>query len=174
MRRRFGPFSDARDTLVASSLKRASQTADEISKVIRLPVVKRPGLREMDLGEWEGRRLAEIDQNDHRRLQQWFRDPTKVRLRGGEHVMRVRRRVRDEMQAMLAGRTGHSRLIVVTHGGWISVFLTDVVRIPLGRMWAFVLENCSLTRVYWDGRKMRLRSFNERLFAPAPTRRGGS
>ena len=54
-------------------------------------------------------------------------------------------------------------LILVTHGGWISTLLTDVVGIPIGRLWTFVLDNCSLTRLLWDGKKLHLRSFNESL-----------
>lgn len=162
---RFGPFSKKTDGIVSSPLRRAWETASIISSVIRIPATRRAGLKEAKLGEWEGRKVEDIRKTDLRRLQQWYRDPTKVRLggaaRAAEHIPAFARRVRKEMRFLLATRKKKRVLIIVTHGGWISALLTDVVGIPLGRMWTFVLDNSSLTRLHWDGRKLYLRSFNE-------------
>lgn len=158
---RFGPFSKNKSVLVSSPLQRACQTAGILGKAIGLPIIRRPGLREAGLGEWEGMKVDEIRRQDPLRLKQWYRDPTRVRLKGAESIPAFQKRVRREARDLLYIYGEADPLIVVTHGGWISTLLTDVVGIPLGRMWTFVLDNCSLTRIHWDGKKMYLRSFNE-------------
>ncbi|OGH57067.1 MAG: hypothetical protein A3G34_14590 [Candidatus Lindowbacteria bacterium RIFCSPLOWO2_12_FULL_62_27] len=163
MNRRFGPFDPKSAVLVSSPLRRALQTARVLSDALRLTVVPRRDLREAGLGEWEGRRVDDIRRTDRRRLEQWYQDPTRVRLKGGEPIPAFQRRVQGEMQKLLYIYGEAQSLILVTHGGWISTLLTDVVGIPIGRLWTFVLDNCSLTRLLWDGKKLHLRSFNESL-----------
>lgn len=158
---RFGPYSVKSDVLIASPLSRARQTAGIISRALRLPLRIRLDLREACLGEWEGRTVDEIRRKEPKRLDLWYRSPTMVRLRGGEPIVVFRKRVRREILAILKKHTTKQRVILVTHGGWISTLLTDVVGIPLARMWTFVLDNSSLTRLHWDGKKLYLRSFNE-------------
>ncbi len=161
LRSRFGPFSQKKSILVASPLRRAHETARILSGRLNLPVARRADLREASLGEWEGKTVSEIRQTDFRRLARWYRDPTRVRLKGGEPIPVFQKRVRREVQRLLYIYGEAESLLLVTHGGWISALLTDVVGIPLGRMWTFVLDNCSLTRLHWDGKKFYLRSFNE-------------
>lgn len=105
--------------------------------------------------------MDDIRMTDRSRLDQWYRDPTRVRLKGGEPILAFQKRVQKELSELLYIYGEADRILVVTHGGWISALLTGVVGIPITRMWTFVLDNCSLTRVHWDGRKLYLRSFNE-------------
>lgn len=164
---RFGPFPKMSTRIVSSPLKRALETAGFIGKKLSLPVCGRPNLKELGLGEWEGRAVADIRIQDPAKLNQWYRDPTRLKLKGGEPLTAFRDRVRTEIQRLLYIYGEADRLIVVTHGGWISTLMTDVVRTPMGRMWTFVLDNCSVTRMLWDGKKLYLRSFNETA-APLP------
>src|SRR5512135_3497231 len=46
--------------IYTSPLQRAAETAERIAGVWRVPVVQEPGLREMSLGLWEGKTVAEI------------------------------------------------------------------------------------------------------------------
>lgn len=161
LRSRFGSFSKKNSILVTSPLRRANETARILSGRLKLPATRREDLREACLGEWEGKTVAEIRRTDFRRLAQWYRDPTRLRLKGGEPIPAFQKRVRRELQRLLYIYGEADRLLIVTHGGWISTLLTDVVGIPLGRMWTFVLDNCSLTHLHWDRKKLYLRSFNE-------------
>lgn len=161
LQERFGPFSRKKDVLLTSPLFRALETGRYIAASIRLPVRLRRHLREAGLGEWEGKSVDEIRKTDGRRLRQWYRDPTRVRLAGGEPIPKFRGRVRREIRTLLRKYKNKRCVLIVTHGGWISTLLTDVVEIPLSRLWTFVLDNCSLTRLHWDGKKLVLRSFNE-------------
>ena len=161
IRSRFGPFSKKTDVLISSSLRRARQTAEVLSETLGLPVQTRTNLREACLGEWEGKTVGEIRRNDRKRLVQWYRDPTRVRLKGAESIGAFEKRVTREMGMLLSKHKNAGNILIVTHGGWISTLLTSVVGIPLARMWTFVLDNASLTRLHWDGKKLYLRSFNE-------------
>lgn len=169
VRTRFGPFSAEGDRLVSSTQLRAFETAQILSRNFRLPVVRRKNLREAGLGEWEGLSVEDIRRTDRSRLIQWYRDPTKVKLKGAEGILAFQKRVRAEARRLLYIYGEANRLFVVTHGGWISTLLTDVIGIPLSRMWTFVVDNCSLTRLHWNGKKFFLRSFNEG--SPAVPRR---
>ncbi|HRO60033.1 MAG TPA: histidine phosphatase family protein [Burkholderiaceae bacterium] len=67
------------------------------------------GLSELDFGQWDGRRWAELPVPE---LEAWSADFTGYRPGGGESVAALLQRVR-------AFDPGAAR-IVVTHGGWLS------------------------------------------------------
>lgn len=112
------------ETLVASDLRRARETAEEIARAAGLALQCDARLRERHLGAWAGLTSAEIAArwpHDYERVQARDRD---VRPGGGESIRDVEARARGFFLE-LAERSEAARIAVVAHGGVIRA-LCDV------------------------------------------------
>ena len=115
-------------------------------------------IRELCLGEWEGRLISDLHAEDPGKLDAWYRTPSKVRLEGGENLAAFRRRVVSFMDGIIASGGGDAA--IVTHGGVICSYLTHLLGMRVDNLWSFSLPNASITTVVLDF-KPRLRSFGE-------------
>ena len=138
----------------ASSLSRAMQTA-EIAFNGRIPLEGRDGLKEMNLGIWEGRSAEELRRDFPAEVKQWFHEPTSLHIEGGETIAQFRVRVTAEMESI---RTDHPDeiLAVVAHGGVICTYLTHLLGMKLDDIWRFKIRNCSVTRIVFPQNKPRI------------------
>ncbi|WP_338609539.1 histidine phosphatase family protein [Pelagibacterium nitratireducens] len=114
------------DTSITSDLKRAIETARLLG--IEAPLTN-PALREIDVGEWTGRAIADIRADDAEGYQGW-RSGT-VTPKGGEKwsefVSRTSTCVMTSLQAS-------DRLLVVCHGGVIRALLEKLIDLPPQRI----------------------------------------
>jgi broad specificity phosphatase PhoE len=116
-------------------------------------------LRELSLGEWEGRSIVELCEEKPSMIHRWYREPTKVRVKGAEDIFAFRNRIVGTIESIVADpREGD--VIVVTHGGVICAYLTHILGMNLDDLWSFSLPNASITTIILDF-KPRLRSFGE-------------
>jgi broad specificity phosphatase PhoE len=115
-------------------------------------------IRELSLGEWEGRLISDLREEDSEKLEAWYRRPSTVMLAGGEDLVRFRKRVVSFMDANAAAGAGD--VAVITHGGVICIYLTHILGMQVDDLWSFSLPNASITTVVLDF-KPRLRSFGD-------------
>lgn len=114
-------------------------------------------LRELSLGAWEGRSIAELLAEKPSLIERWYREPTKVRVSGAEDIFSFRDRIISAIESISdAGEDA----IIVTHGGVICAYLTHILGMRLDDLWSFSLPNASITTILLDF-KPRLRSFGE-------------
>jgi probable phosphoglycerate mutase len=112
----------------ASDLCRAMETAQIIAAGLGLEVVTEPALREIDLGNWEGRPMAAVRREDpdgyHRRGLDFagFRPP------GGESFDDLARRVVPVFENIAAAGQGDA--IIVAHAGVNRVIIADLLGMP--------------------------------------------
>jgi len=130
----------------ASDLQRARQTAEAIARPHGLPVLTRPGLREMDFGEWEGYTHAELLERYPDLLPRWVNEVTSVRVPGGETLHEVQARVMKEWDEITAAHP-EGTLAVVAHGGTIRVLLLSLRGEPLSAFWDLVIGPASISVV---------------------------
>lgn len=119
------------------------------------PFETHEGLREMNLGVWEGRVAADIKREYPSEVKLWFDQPSKLRLQDGETIRAFRRRVATTMDT-IRSRHPDTTLAVFTHGGVIRIYLTSLLGMKLDDVWRFKIQNCSLTRVLFPGNKPRI------------------
>jgi broad specificity phosphatase PhoE len=141
--------SDAARTLETARLALGEGRRIEISEEIR----------ELCLGEWEGRLITELEAEVPERLSAWYRKPSTVSLKGGEDLHAFRARIVSFMERLIAS-SGAGDAAVVTHGGVICAYLTHVLGMHVDDLWAFSLPNASITTIVLDF-KPRLRSFGD-------------
>src|SRR5262245_2978256 len=153
----------------ASPLARARHTAEIVVAQHGVPLTLVDDLRELSLGEWEGRTVDEIKALPGDPYSCWVRDPVAACPPGGEALGVVQARVIRAIEAIAAAHPNGEDVLIVCHGGVISVYLAHWLGLPLSSIWRVTVGNCSLSAVA----PPRVLSVNDTShladLAPAPT-----
>lgn len=126
----------APEAIVASDLRRASDTAQALARVAGLPVTLDPAFRERDMGPWEGLTGTEVER---RFPEEWStRQPT-----DGESYEHVGERVTDAVLRWLEKVSSDGTLVVVTHGAAARSGIACLLGLPV-ELWSRIgpLANC--------------------------------
>jgi alpha-ribazole phosphatase len=136
---------------VTSHLGRTHQTAAAIRAAMggengSDPPLALPELAEQHLGDWQGRDRKEFfAQLGAKRHAFWF-GPAHESAPNGESFADVVARVGASIERLSAQFAGRD-IIAVTHGGTIRAALALALRLDAEAVLAFVVENCSITRI---------------------------
>ena len=128
----------------ASDLKRAFDTAQAVGALVGAQPEAMTSLREIYLGEWEGRRTEEIQQRFPEAWAAWAEGPDWDVVPGGEGAANFEARVASALDEIFS-RHQHGEVLVVTHGGVIQVALQRVVARPSRGLFPFKIQNASIT-----------------------------
>ena len=130
-----------------SPLERARRTAEIAVEGLGVPLVPVDDLRELSLGEWEGRTVEEIRALPGDPYDRWVRDPVACLPPGAEPLPAVQARVVSAMAGIAAAHPNGQQVLVVCHGGVISAYLAHCLGLPLSSIWRLTLSNGSITEV---------------------------
>ena len=130
-----------------SPLERARRTAEMAAAGWGLPITPVDDLRELSLGEWEGRTVEEIRALPGDPYERWVRDPVACPPPGAEPLAEVQARVVSAMADIAAAHPNGRQVLVVCHGGVISAYLAHCLGLPLSSIWRLTLSNGSITEV---------------------------
>jgi broad specificity phosphatase PhoE len=158
-----------------SPMQRAFETATIALAGTRVPLVALDELRELSLGEWEGFTVDEVSAREGDPYRRWVRAPLDCPPPGGESLPDVSRRVlcaidriatahstdrgprngpqspqRSGLPGEAVAPLGSAReeeVLVVAHGGVISVYACHLLGCSFNTMWRLRVDNCSLTTV---------------------------
>ena len=149
------------DTLVASDLGRAHETARRIASHCGLPVVIDPRLRERNFGVGEGMNYDDID----RAWPQVFsreRETTNPDLviTGGESRRQFHDRIHAAFEALAREHEG-KRVAVVTHGGVLATLYRVVHGIPVAHAHRVAISNAAYNAVAFDADAWTLEAWDE-------------
>jgi broad specificity phosphatase PhoE len=131
----------------ASPLLRARATAERVAVEHGVPLTLVDDLRELSLGDWEGRTVDEIRALPGDPYTCWVRDPVGACPPNGEPLEAVRARVVRAIDDIAAAHPNGRDVLVVCHGGVISAYLAHCFGLPLSSIWRVSVANCSLSRV---------------------------
>lgn len=130
----------------ASDLKRAFETAEIIGATLAATPQPTAGLREVFLGEWEGRTTQEIAAEFPDAWAAWVEEPDWDVVPGGEGAAAFDARVAAAIEAIVETHP-HGDVLVVTHGGVIQVALHRIVGRPSHGLFPFKIQNASITLI---------------------------
>ncbi len=153
-------ISEAVAAIYASPLRRAAQTAEQISGAYSLPVISEPDLREMSLGKWEGMTVAEIQAAFPGRYEKWLEDPLAFPAPGGEGLRAFERRVVRAIHRMQHDHPG-SDLIVISHGGVIKALLCFSLGLDIRYLFRLKLDNTAVSQIELAGHLRRVLLLND-------------
>lgn len=130
----------------SSDLQRAADTAYLALQGRDVPVITEVQLREMDFGEWDGRSQADLRREAPELVAQRRSDPLSFTPPGGEAFRAVVQRCEGFLEQVLERHPDDS-VLVVSHGGPLSIILYRLLDIPPIYPWRFRFGNASLSIV---------------------------
>jgi broad specificity phosphatase PhoE len=128
----------------SSDLKRAFETSQLIGALIHMQPEPVAGLREIYLGDWEGRTTEELAQRFPDAWARWTEEPNWDVVPGGEGGARFEARAAAALDAILR-RHSHGDVLVVTHGGLIQVALHRILGHASHGLFPFKIQNASVS-----------------------------
>lgn len=140
------------DSVIVSPLKRAMTTAEIILKNRDITVLNAEELKEINFGEWEGKKFSAIAKTDSENYQKWCNDWQNAKIPGGESFLEFYERVTVYTKKMIGNNMGKD-VLVISHNGVIGCMLCFLIGVGAGGFWRFHSDqNCySLLSVYEKG-----------------------
>lgn len=153
---RFSP-----DIVVTSDLRRAMDTATTFTDQVGVPLRVDKRLRETNLGLWQGKTSAEVDEQWPGARQVWQTDPTWAPP-GGESRPEVANRAAEVVSDL--DESSEETAVLCSHGGLIAALSGHLLELPI-TAWAKLggIGNCHWTvleRRASSGLAWRLRVYN--------------
>lgn len=140
LRRHFETISLSR--VVASDLKRTYETAGIIIADRPLTVERFSDLREIHLGEWEGKTFETMLSLDPEGFRQRGEDFTSHRPPGGENFSDLQQRVMPVFESLIAETEGN--LLIVGHAGVNRMILCRLLGMPINNLFSMEQDYCGI------------------------------
>ena len=147
------------DYIYSSDLKRAKDTARFIAREMGKEIIEAKEIREIHFGEWEGLDFKKTAKQYPAEFKAWQEDPYRNNPPGGERISEFTERVNLFFKNILKKHRA-KKIIVVTHGGVIKSYLTEIMAVPKNRYWQFKIENNSITEIKFTGEAAVLAKLN--------------
>ena len=137
----------------SSDLIRCATGAEIIGSRLGLTPVLEPGLRELDIGIWEGKTWAELMEKYPLEWQARIADIVNYRVPGGESLNDLHTRIIPVIKGIVERHRGED-VLVVAHGGANRVILLDAMGAPLSSLFNIEQDYCCLNIVdyFVDGK----------------------
>jgi probable phosphoglycerate mutase len=149
------------EALYSSPLKRALETARVISASVGLQPIPDARLVELDYGQWEGKTLAEIMENDPKTFRAWDANPAQVAPPGGESGLEAQQRVVSFLD-FLAAKHPQGDVLVVLHKTVCRLAICHVLGMsPSEYRRRLVLNNAALSIIQTQPYGWQLITFND-------------
>ena len=136
------------DVFYVSPLPRAQRTAAAIADAIGMQPLVEPGLREFDLGDWEGRTFQDLRETEDL-WGRWAEDAT-FAPPSGESPASFHVRVMQAMEVLVARHRGQT-VLLVSHGAFLSNALASWLGDGPQDWKRWDPPNCAVTVVQTDG-----------------------
>lgn len=158
---RTGDFFRSRPlaAVYSSPLLRAVETAHFVAQSQGLEIRPVPSLREVDVGNWEGRSWDEIARDDAEAYGRFRNDPAVHPYAGGETLLEVQRRVTPVLEQLASAHQGQ-QIAVVAHNVVNRSFLGGLLQLPLVHVRHIRQDNCGVNILDWIDGQFELRTWN--------------
>ena len=133
------------DRVYTSPQLRAAETARFSAEALGIDCIRLWDLREMDLGDWEGRNWDEIRETEAERHHIWDTHRRFCRTPGGECYNEVLRRTLAALEQILAREKDD--VLVVTHSAVLMALRCYLANRPFDVMREYRTRNTELVRV---------------------------
>jgi probable phosphoglycerate mutase len=147
------------NAIYASPLDRTMETAEPLAAQQGLKVIQRPGLLEIDYGNWQGKTLKTL-----RRRKLWpviQSSPSLARFPEGESFPEAQARIVAEIEAIrVKHKSAKSKVACVFHSDPIKLVIAHYAGIPLDLFQRIVISPASISMIALDERHIHILSIN--------------
>jgi len=133
------------ECIFTSDLERAAYTANTLADAFGIPCIKKPDLREINFGRWEGHTWQQIQESDEAYARRWTETYPNLPAPGGESFADFQKRVIAEVTEILSS-SDRRKVAVVTHGGVMRVVLQAMCGLAESEAWKLTEHYCSFFR----------------------------
>jgi broad specificity phosphatase PhoE len=130
------------DACYASPLSRARETAEIAVRPHAPDVVSDEGMTDIDYGEWQGLRDADVQKRFPDLYARWHEKPQTVRFPGGESLAMVKRRALASLDRIRSGHPG-ATVFVVAHRVVTKVIMCAALGLSNAAFWRIQQDNCA-------------------------------
>jgi len=150
----------------SSPLERTLETAEPIARALGLEVVRRPGLIEVDFGNWQNRTLKQLRQRKLWRTVQAA--PSLARFPGGETFAEAQGRIVREVERLCSQHKPKDLIACVSHSDAIKLAVAHYLGLPLDLFQRLTIFPASITTLRIDEARARVICLNYTVSAPWP------
>ncbi|PXY27527.1 histidine phosphatase family protein [Prauserella muralis] len=146
--------------VIASDLRRATDTATVLTEAIGVPLRIDKRLRETHLGEWQGLTGAEVDAVAPGERHRWRTDATWAPP-GGESRVDVADRAAEVVADLLRDKDDYETVLLAAHGGLILALTARLLDLPVA-LWPSLggISNCHWVELRRRDGAWRLHAYN--------------
>ena len=137
------------DTIYASDLTRAMETAAPLAQRFGLEVISDPLLRELNFGSWEGRNFNDVNAENPDAMKTFYNDPERVNIPDSEPFPEFQRRVAGRVHEIVAQERG-KRIVIVSHGASIRILFADILSMPIRSIWHVSQLNTAVNKIRFE------------------------
>jgi len=148
------------ETIITSPMRRTRDTADEVARVLGLPVQVDDGFREASFGAWDAQTFADVRRDWPDELDRWLGEPNFAPPGGGEAITAVQVRVEEALQRVLTTYPGQT-VVIVSHVTPIKLAVRYALQVPVESINRMQLAPASLTTLtFFENGASLLRQFS--------------
>lgn len=118
----------------SSTAGRALRTTELILRGRDVEIIESPDLREIDLGNWEGRKFDDIDMESPDNFRRFWEDPQRFVPQGGESAEELLERGTRVIRKIVDEHPGE-KVLVVSHYCILKAILIHLQGRPLKELW---------------------------------------
>ena len=147
--------------IYSSPLERAMETAEPIARARSLEVVPEPGLRDADVGKWQGKSLKVLRLTNAWKIVQ--HSPSRFTFPEGESFMSVQTRIVNALESIARKHNKPKDIVaVVFHADPIKLAVAHFLGLPLDHFQRLSCDTGSLTALYVGDMGANLLKLNQR------------
>ena len=120
--------------IYSSSSQRAVHTAELIRGNRKIEIITDENLREINLGEWEGKAKDEFSESDKAGLEVFWNIPHQYKAVSGEDFFQVRARIEAVLNRIISENRDCS-ILIVTHAVIVKTIMSIFNSIPIEDLW---------------------------------------
>jgi len=152
--------------IYSSPLERALETAQPIASRLELEIIPRPGLIELDMGEWGGKKVKGLSRLKIWRMVQF--QPSRMRFPGGESFSEAQLRICRELESLAENHAEDDLIVCVSHSDPIKLAVAYFLGLPIDSFQRLQIAPASITAMQLNRSGFRLLTLNYEISFSLP------
>jgi alpha-ribazole phosphatase len=150
------------NNIYCSDLSRARQTAEIIAAPHAIVPTTLAELRELNMGEWEGKLFSEIKSNYPKEFRERGEDIANYASPKGESFLDCSQRVIPIFERF--SQSDENTILIVGHAGMNRVILCHILGLPLDNVFRLEQNYGCVNLIYCQGSEYRLKYLNRTIY----------